>query len=84
MRDLGRKEFWEILQFCFSEEKHCQAAKKYPRLKAYVYYDAGRSAVFSKANATQNKYREYLRLPTFRVNDNGRRELGCPALCDEL
>ena len=63
--------------------KRLVASGNYSRLKALVYYDAGRSAIANKSESTSAQYKRYLRLPTFDVNDNGRRSPGCPDVCSE-
>ena len=75
---------WQAIETRFMAEMGAAVASgNFSRLKALVYYDAGRSAIANKSEATAAQYKRYLRLPTFDVNDNGRRSPGCPAVCSE-
>jgi len=73
---------WEEVEIEFVREMaEAVSSGDFPRIKAFVYYDAHRSILSNKSASTQAKYKEYLGLPSFKVNDNGRRTLACPALC---
>ena len=73
---------WEEVETEFVHEMaEAVASGTFPRLKAFVYYDAHRSIISNKSASTRATYKDYLGLPSFKVNDNGLRAPGCPELC---